>query len=868
MPAKTVPARLDPHEVAAHVGYYELTHALIMLCERLLRADAGEWRPGRFDGLRGQMMGVLSLDIAGDQVADDTVAGPWHLAALLSMAEPALLRSALAAVEPPAGVDPPSWRGVLEVLARRRPVLWRNHREAVATGFLEPGTSAVLTFPTGAGKSTVTELKVAATVLMGQRAIILVPTLSLLAQQANAIRSALPQAKVFAQNDVIAGLEPDRAATADVLVFTPESCLASLGSDPGQFGDVGLIVFDEAHLLHSPELAGSRRAVDANLCLLLLADKYGSADLLLVSAMIGNAELLRDWLADLTGRTALALNDPWKPTRQARGAVVYREQEIRELQDVVSEAMQSGDTKGPPTALRAQMGATPLGFFGLRTTWESLESSDYRWVELVDHPVPLALTAKRPWQLTGNANVLAASIASSGAASDRKVLVFVQQVAWTVSTAREINPSSARTTKLRADERAMLKRAIQLAGSAEALYGTFGSDYVVGDALPHHGLLLPEERWLHEKLFSRADGVPVLVATSTLAQGMNLPSEIVIIAGDRRFDLAAGRNERLEAQELLNAAGRAGRAGMTSNGLVVVIPNYPAFYDGARHMSESWFELRRAFSQADQCVEVADPIADLLRADTDAASAELTYLGRRLAASEDPSGARGLYFGSLGAFNARRDSDEVRLDSRLAELVAAHAIEGAQWIKDVVAATGLDPSDVSHIGDRLDRIDELTTIQSWTEWILSTLRERPTILESTLRRGSRAVFKGAPDELSSGWAELNGGGLVDAVEHMLDHWMSGATLLELEQAAVDEGLRSAMTAKCEFARRFVLRVIPDLAYLFGLPFLIAQHRELMGLTEGPLREVGAAVELGVDTIEKVEFLREDPRRTRVDAKSV
>jgi replicative superfamily II helicase len=67
---------------------------------------------------------------------------------------------------------------------------------------------------------------------------------------------------------------------------------------------------------------------------------------------------------------------------------------------------------------------------------------------------------------------------------------------------------------------------------------------------------------LCEGFFSR-----LLVATSTLAQGMNLPSEVVIIAGDSRFNQDANRMERLEAHELLNAAGRAGRAGEVSQGI-------------------------------------------------------------------------------------------------------------------------------------------------------------------------------------------------------------------------------------------------------------------------------------------------------------
>jgi len=38
-----------------------------------------------------------------------------------------------------------------------------NHRQAIATGFLDAGTSGILILPTGTGKTTLSELKIAAT---------------------------------------------------------------------------------------------------------------------------------------------------------------------------------------------------------------------------------------------------------------------------------------------------------------------------------------------------------------------------------------------------------------------------------------------------------------------------------------------------------------------------------------------------------------------------------------------------------------------------------------------------------------------------------------------------------------------------------
>lgn len=95
-------------------------------------------------------------------------------------------------------------------------------------------------------------------------------------------------------------------------------------------------------------------------------------------------------------------------------------------------------------------------------------------------------------------------------------------------------------------------------------------------ATVHHGNLLPEERIISEHYFKSKDGVNVLVATPTLAQGINLPADIVLIAGDKRFD--GNSMEQIKAHEILNAAGRAGRAGFRSHGTAILIPSIIATY--------------------------------------------------------------------------------------------------------------------------------------------------------------------------------------------------------------------------------------------------------------------------------------------------
>ena len=94
--------------------------------------------------------------------------------------------------------------------------------------------------------------------------------------------------------------------------------------------------------------------------------------------------------------------------------------------------------------------------------------------------------------------------------------------------------------------------------------------------------MLETEKIGSETMFRR-QSAPLMFATGTLAQGLNLPAVAVIIAGSRIGD-PRGDDQRLVQRrrfsQLLNAAGRAGRAGFANQGLVVAIPDGPvAFRD-------------------------------------------------------------------------------------------------------------------------------------------------------------------------------------------------------------------------------------------------------------------------------------------------
>ena len=124
--------------------------------------------------------------------------------------------------------------------------------------------------------------------------------------------------------------------------------------------------------------------------------------------------------------------------------------------------------------------------------------------------------------------------------------------------------------------------------------------------------MIPLERRLVESSFRKNGGASAIVATPTLAQGMNLPAQLAVLAGDKRHDDTTGRAP-LEAHEILNAAGRAGRAGHLANGVVIMIPEpVSAFTSDGRVEATAFTKLASLLPPNDQCVLLADPVTSLL----------------------------------------------------------------------------------------------------------------------------------------------------------------------------------------------------------------------------------------------------------------
>ncbi len=394
---------------------------------------------------------ALCIDELADPFGDGRAAysvfsGPLHLANLLLAAERDMGAAALAHLPAPSGIDQNGWRDILRRMVRSRPFLWRNHRAAIDQGLLNPGQSAAISFPTGAGKSTLAELKIATALLQGKQVVFLAPTHALVGQTTKALQ------KTFRDASVVGDLDDEVALSMvvelpEIIVTTPERCLMLLAMQREAFSGLGLIVFDECHLIHARPDDRSRRGLDSMLCLLNLTQAAPEADLLLLSAMMKNTAELAGWLRTLTSRGCLTLDLAWKPTRQARGCVVYDMAQLAALEGKLAAARRAKPGQDAvPAGVKRELSAAPFGFFGLRQTWNSTSTDDYALRALLDTPTLLGTSKGRRWYLTPNGNEVSTAIAAGSVGAGMKTLVFVQNTIACASACASL-PATCRRTR-------------------------------------------------------------------------------------------------------------------------------------------------------------------------------------------------------------------------------------------------------------------------------------------------------------------------------------------------------------------------------------------------------------------------------------
>ena len=744
-----------------------------------------------------------------DQI--DTYVGIRKIARLLLGVTKHLERAALINIPVPEGVDADQWKSFLyKRCMQGRPFIWRNHGFAIYNRFLDLGVSSIFTYPTGAGKSTIVQLKIASSILADRRVIVLVPTHALESQMKRELSAIFKEnfsEQMFAGGEFSEYFEEENKQS--IMVMTPERCLTVLGDASDKFNDVGLVVFDEFHLMGAQESGNDSRSLTAMFTMLEIFEKLPQVDFVLLSAMVKNSHDIADWLKSVTHRECLVFDDKWKPTRQLQGCLVYEQTEIKQLENKARTYPQHKSKK----KLVASMLATPWCLFCLKTVWDSQKVMDYSKVKLLNHQISLGISPTTR-KLTPNRNQVACQIASAFVQNGLRVMIFVD----TPRSAQSIQKNAKDAIPL-VDLSALFAQNQAKIDQLTLELGDFSYSYLLNQTscAVHHGLLLPEERDLMEQSYRQEHGVHLIAATPTLAQGVNLPADVVIIAGYDRYDVNTGGRETLKAHEILNAAGRAGRAGFNSYGAVILIPNHVlAIQDNT--IGNEWQEIKDGvFAGGDQCFVIKDPIERMVGEVLNygkAVNRDEEILLYRL--GDDEKNIKRKLSYSFGSYLRRKENKEpLENDSEaLARLVQSE--EKDNFLQNVSVKYGVNMDSLSFIQKWVDAqtFDDLMGMRpvelvgaffeltKTSDGILESLMANPTVVE---------VIKGIlqiEEENSLYIGDLD----IDKLKDLTIAYMEGKNFHDiselLPQSTGNEHLKNV--------RRFVLSVIPSVSYAIGI----------------------------------------------------
>lgn len=580
--------RLDPQGLEQDTLsrlYVELGIVAGEFAEWLLGAQHGrDEAMVRLDRLRSALAG--SVPNGSGARLGHGYARVYHLATLLNLTLPALANRALChTVPPPPESDWDQYARYLTARARGtkdtpgRALLWPSAAEYVRQCVTGDTVHAVVSMPTGSGKSFLAELAVSQALDKGW-VLYLAPTNALCEQ----IRGDLRQGLATLDTEILAFIGDQEysvfgtdivaeMSANSVAVMTPEKCALALRLAPSVFATCSLVVFDECQLLGDE---GSARGPVAELVVTQLMLRSPKARLLLMSAIVQNPDDLAGWLADATKASAAPLTVRWRPTRTLRSVLGVENESFQGEAAKAKQELKDMSDRRKNLAFTARCALAAC----LQGAWQSTEEADYGIVS-IDCDADLSVKRTQGtngWRYGFDTNSwvngTAINLATLFAEKGIQTLVFTPanrhypfsnggkvSLAPDVVTSQDSWPPEISTYGVLAEYEL---------GCASVVFELFQHGVAV-----HTSSMLEVEKIASEMIFKRKH-VPLMFATGTLAQGLNLPAIAVIIAGTRIGDPRgedADLVQRRKFSQLLNAAGRAGRAGFANQGIVIAIPD-------------------------------------------------------------------------------------------------------------------------------------------------------------------------------------------------------------------------------------------------------------------------------------------------------
>lgn len=513
-------------------------------------------------------------------------------------------------------IQSPIWSTYLRNLALEKSIVefWASQLKALQSELLTSDDSFVIQMPTSAGKTFIAELAILATLTNSsqKRCLYIAPYRALVNEIEDRLAETLG-ALGYRVSNLAGGFEFDSfqnflAVESHVLVTTPEKADLLFRTHPDYFENISTIVIDEGHMLDEgiptekevdqgktlAEVLAQNgtlgRGVSLELLITRLKKKLPQAHFLFLSAVMPevNVDDFVAWLSK-NSQKPLKIERTERPSRQTIASIKWSKLSTTE----------KGGYNGQLQYFNTDGSSTYVSYFLQRKLYYTGE------------PTPTGLPQTKTWPDANNkaqlTSLLAAKFAKTGpvlvfCAMPKEVRTIVENTITSLKyleASKEI-PSDDLKHKPAPDLESF-DLAKEWLGDDHPL--TRGLHYGVG---LHYGPLPDPVRQAVEDDF-RDGKITILVSTSTLGQGVNLPVKTAIIYSlERRYpDPTTNRMKtgQVKKRDFWNICGRAGRAGKETEGQIVFVNN-----------STTDNKLFREFRDENNIEVVESPLYKLLEA--------------------------------------------------------------------------------------------------------------------------------------------------------------------------------------------------------------------------------------------------------------
>lgn len=421
------------------------------------------------------------------------------------------------------------------------------------------GASAVIQMPTSAGKTKATEFIVRSSFLSGRatRAVIVAPFRALCQEIYNDFTRNFSEDTDVDINLVSDVLQDDFVSNEgqqkSLLILTPEKLDFMLRHDPQLAETIGLIIYDEGHLFDDDKRGSKYELLLSSLKQRLLVN----TQVVLISAVIANAQQVKEWLIDQDG--VLVDGKDLSPTNRSVAFVEWTSQ---------NRFIQFVDETNVNRSL-----------FFVPSILKSYEIERRRRERRKFFPKPKPRGGYEPSQIAG---FLGARLAAAGLSA-----IFVGQKKSAQKIAKDLIDAFDRNLPINKplDFSENAEQSLKVIAYVEKVLGTNSintKSAQLGILMHHagipHGLKLVTEHALQHSYFK------TVICTSTLAQGVNLPIRYLIISTSYQ----AG--EKIKTRDFHNLMGRAGRSGKYTEGTIIFAN--PDIYASRTFQGRKWAEAR------------------------------------------------------------------------------------------------------------------------------------------------------------------------------------------------------------------------------------------------------------------------------------